>query len=220
MACAKAHWDANTQAASPLSPAHSRPIFGCYMKAFTLTAFLILPAFALSQNEPDVLFMGHLEKLELIPRGRPGCPEPSAPEGQIVVSNFCGCGTAEFRVEIPVKPERVDRYTVNYRVGEWCEPDIHLFRGAKFLVFKAPERPYRWIETVETSHGDQGFYPAQLDLLLYDLGIEPHEISFGPETTGLCEEAKGELECRQEPVILVRELIQKLHITKGSTGRR
>ncbi len=31
MACAKAHWDANTQAASPLSPACPRPIFGSYV---------------------------------------------------------------------------------------------------------------------------------------------------------------------------------------------
>ena len=28
MACARAHWNANTQAASPFSPARPRPIFG------------------------------------------------------------------------------------------------------------------------------------------------------------------------------------------------
>ena len=191
------------------------------MKAFITALALLLPIAAISQQSvPEALFMGKLEKVELIPRGRPGCPEPRGREGRVVISNSCGCGSARFRVEVTAVPERLRRYTVDYSIGEWCEPNIHLFSGARFLVYKAPNRPYRWIEAVETNRGNQGFHRDQLDLFLYDFGIDEKEIVFGPETAGLCEEREGEVECTQEPVVLFSELVEIFHITKGSTGRR
>lgn len=200
--------------------AHSVQTLIRYMKASIVALLLCVPISGISQKlVPEVLFIGNLEKLELIPRGRPGCPEPRGREGQVLVSNSCGCGSAKFRNEVPVVPKRGRRYTVNYDIGEGCEANIRLFSGARFLVHKTPNIPYRWIEAVETSGGNHGFFRDQLDLLLYDFGIESNEIDFGSETAGWCEEGEEDLECTQEPVVLIGDLVSIFHVSKGSTGR-
>lgn len=187
------------------------------MKRLITALVLLLPVAGIShQPPPEVLFMGKLEKLELIPRGESGCPEPKGREGQVVFSNSCGCGSARFSVEAAVVPKRLRKHTVDYSIGEWCEPGIHLFGGARFLVYKASNKPYRWVEAVETSRGNQGFHRDQLDPFFHDFGIDEKEVRFGPETAALCGEQEGEVECVQEPVVLFSELVKIFHITKGS----
>lgn len=194
--------------------------FQRYMNKTLLSAFLLLPLQGQAEVSLEVAFLGNLEKLVLIPRDRPGCPEPVAPEGQIVVSNHCGCGTATFRITSPVVPLETEQYQLNYRIGEWCKPNMNLFQGAEFLVFKAEGLPHRWIEAVETEDGKPGFYSEQLDLLFYELELEPTDLDFGPEIVEICENSEETGSCEAEPVVLAEELLEVLHITSRSSTFR
>ena len=187
------------------------------MKTTLLVLCLLLPLHSHAEVEFEVLFMGNLEKLVLTPRGRAGCPEPVAPDGRITISNHCGCGSATFSISQAVFPLEMERYLLNYRIGEWCQPDINLFQGAKFLVFKAQGMPYRWVEAIETEDGNLGFYSEQLDLLFYDLELAPGNLDFGPETVVLCENLEKPGSCENEPIVLATELLEFLHITRRSS---
>jgi len=187
------------------------------MKKAFLAFCLLLPLQSHAEVAIEVAFLGNLEELVLIPRGRLGCPEPVAPNGRITISNHCGCGKATFSISNAVIPPEMEQYQFNYRIGEWCELNINLFQGAKFLVFKAAGMPHRWIEAVETEDGNLGFYSEQLGPLFYDFEIDPENLNFGPETVELCEDPEEASSCSAEPVVLATELLEFLHITRRSS---
>jgi len=187
------------------------------MKKVFLAFCLLLPLQSHAEVAIEVAFLGILEKLVLIPRDRNGCPEPIAQEGRITISNHCGCGSATFSVSQTVVPLEIEEYQLNYRIGEWCQPNINLFQGAKFLVFKAEGMPHRWIEAIETVDGYPGFYSEQLGPLFYDFEFDPENLDFGPETVELCEDPEEASSCSAKPIVLVTELLEFLHITRRSS---
>jgi hypothetical protein len=171
------------------------------------------------QLKPELLFFGKLEHLELIPLGRVGCPDPSkTTEHFVVVTNACGCGIASFSVDIPVVPSNLSDLKVQYGIGEWCRSRISLSNRSRFLVYQAPnQREASWVEALDTETGELGFIKQELEYLAYELHLNLKELEFGPERTDSCMSPNYEPECSHLPVILVQDLIERLHITNRSS---
>jgi hypothetical protein len=190
------------------------------MRWIFLIWLLALPAEGHAETPSNLALIGTPQSLLLIPRGRPGCPEPVSSTGGVVFSNSCGCGTATFKVLDSVSSIAGGTYALDYSIGGWCDPGLHLFSGAQFLVFKASGQPHRWVEAVGTQDGEPAFYADQLGELIEEFGIDAQNLEFGPSESEICEEYDGAVSCELKALILASDLLDSLHITSRSSTLR
>jgi hypothetical protein len=117
------------------------------MLALLLSAFPALSA--------EVVLLGHVTEITLLPEGHARCPKacPAGSKAQsledVCVSNSCGCGEATVSVhQVVVGQVPTVTFIAPYRLGEWCTA-IFPLSGELILV--------------GTSNGESRWSPAELE---------------------------------------------------------
>ena len=93
-----------------------------------LAAILVL--FALPAGAAEVVAIGRIAEVTLLPEGTPRCPAAcpesiqTLPTGEqsFCISNSCGCGETKIEIVRVLLGHPKHSTTAKYRLGEWCDP--------------------------------------------------------------------------------------------------
>lgn len=121
---------------------------------------LLLTAFALPVDAGEVVVLGRVTEIVLLPEGHarcvPRCPTAADRSESICVSNSCGCGEAKIEVEtVIVGASDVRSHTAPYRLGEWCMADFPLTADPILVRTQAGES--QWSPLHRTPDGEIWF---------------------------------------------------------------
>ncbi len=131
-----------------------------------IRAMMLISSSAVQAQTEDasaLLFIGELDKLEIIPRNRPGCEEDAPSPESIVLSNHCACMQAHLSVTQAYIPANLQRYEWRGTLGEWCEIDVPLHDDDRLLVFQIDDEPVRWLEVETDASGEAVLSTDRLD---------------------------------------------------------
>jgi hypothetical protein len=123
---------------------------------------LVVLLAALPVHAAEVVVIGRLEQVTLLPVGHARCPSECpavAPESTELacISSSCGCGEALVAID-DVVAGKVDSATIvaTYRLGEWCVAGFPM-SGGQVLVRTADGESARWSEIVRQPGGEMQF---------------------------------------------------------------
>lgn len=145
---------------------------------------MVLLALALAAScghAEEVVVVGHVTQIVLLPEGHVRCP-PACPSttDSICVSNRCGCGEATIKVrEVVTGRVRSSVFVAPYRLGEWCAAGFPL--TGEMVLVRTLDGDSRWSPAEVASSGEIFFDVDAFDVIAgvraSDLSVDGKHVS-------------------------------------------
>ncbi|MDE2429366.1 MAG: hypothetical protein KGM99_11590 [Burkholderiales bacterium] len=145
----------------------------------TILTFLLV-TFSGSAHSEEILLIGNVDAILLLPAGSAQCPELNGaqknPDGStlLTISNDCGCETATLHVDHVLTGKVADTILkLSKRTGEWCRPSYPL--STRNALFQINGKNVHWSMLKEID-GRQFFSAARFQSLNGTaIGEFPHD---------------------------------------------
>jgi hypothetical protein len=133
-----------------------------------IAAFILLGITALPVHSGEVVVLGRVSEIALLPEGHarcdPKCPIPVGSTELVCISNSCGCGEAIIEVEaVIVGSPGLRSHTAPYRLGEWCTADFPL--DGEPIIVRTQAGESQWSAVHRTPDGEVWFEVAPFETI-------------------------------------------------------